>query len=133
MSLESALGDLANQVGAVAVGLWRRGGDHLVQVCFVSDPDLPEPVGVAFALATRIVPLTNGELGIVKAAMLGEVAFSRAVDLPPDSGSGYWLRQFGASCSVAVPVGDQVLSVALAETPDDLNDLILRLREHLHV
>src|SRR5271157_4115512 len=65
------------------------------------------------------VELSQKNLGIVAAAREGRPVVSRASDLPEDSGSGRWLRAFGASRSVAEPIRsrdgrvDGVLSVAL--------------------
>ena len=80
---------------------------------------LDPQVGREFAAATTTVPLSQTSLGIVVAAITGQPAISRVEDLPEDSGSGRWLRAFGASRSVAVPVSERngseqgVLSVAL--------------------
>ena len=63
--------------------------------------------------------LSQTSLGIVTAALTGQPAISRVAELPADSGSGRWLRSFGADRSVAVPWLDQqgsvqgILSVAL--------------------
>ena len=109
--------------GARAAGWWRVDGDRLEQVAFSAAADMPEDVSVGFAGATRSVPMGHGDLGIVRAAATGTPAVSRASELPADSGSGLWLRRFGAARSVAVPVprgNGWVVSMALAsETPDD--------------
>jgi len=78
-------------------------------------------VARGFAEATQSVPLEETGLGIVAAATSGEVAVSRPEELPSGSGSGRWLRAFGAAGSVAVPLCDDhgnavgVLSVALPD------------------
>ncbi len=123
------LKNLAADFQAVAAGVWRRDGDQLVQVCFVAGPSLATEVGSAFANATKVVPLTNRELGIVKAVIYGEVALSLAADLDPEVGSGFWLREFGAACSVAVSVAVGVVSLALVEVPADLAELVRRVRK----
>ncbi len=121
-------------LGARAAGVWRVVGDRLEQLAFVAGPGLPAEVARAFAEATRTVPLDREGLGIVRAATAGVPAVSRAADLPDDSGSGLWLRAFGASRSVAVPVCDgrgvvvAVLSVALPDGPPDDQDVADRLR-----
>jgi hypothetical protein len=125
---------LLTDLGARAAGLWRVDSERLVQVAFVPAPSLPEAVSRAFAEATRSVSLDQSSLGIVKAAVLGEVAVSRASELPADAGSGTWLRQFGAVRSVAVPLRDDlgsirgVLAVALPDSPLDDNAVADRLR-----
>jgi len=66
------------------------------------------------------VPTSQTSLGIVAAALTGQPAVSRVEELPADSGSGRWLRAFGASRSVAIPIRGEggkiqgVFSVALA-------------------
>jgi hypothetical protein len=111
---------LRARLGARAAGWWRVEADRLEQVAFAAAPDMPEGVARGFAEATRTVPLGQADLGIVRAVLSGAPAVSRADELPADSGSGLWLRRFGASRSVAVPLrggGEAVLavvSVALA-------------------
>ena len=109
---------------------------QLEQVAFVPGPALDPVVGREFALATRIVPLSRQSLGIVVATISGRPAISRAAELPADSGSGAWLRAFGASRSVAVPDRDEggtirgILSVALpGECLLDDAEVAERIRE----
>jgi hypothetical protein len=111
---------------ARAAGWWRVNGDRLEQVAFSAAADMPVEVARGFAEATVSVPLGRSDLGIVRALEAGAPAVSRASELPADSGSGLWLRRFGAVRSVAVPVRDasgtvvRVVSLALAEeSPDD--------------
>ncbi len=125
-SPEERVAALLAEPSARAAGLWRVEGDRLVLVAFAPCPELPEEVARGFAEATRSVPLEQGGLGIVAAARGGETAVSRAHEIAGDSGSGRWLRAFGAARSVAVPLCDAdgavtgVLSVALAsDSPDD--------------
>ncbi len=128
------LADLARALSARAAGVWRVEGDRLVQVAFVAGDGLAEEVARAFAEATRSVPRTQGDLGIVRAATLGVVTASRSAELPAETGSGLWLRAFGASRSVAVPLLDAggsvyaVVSVALAESPLDDRAVADRIR-----
>jgi hypothetical protein len=114
-------------LGARAAGYWWLAGEWLEQVTFAPSPMLDEDVAHRFAEATRSVPLSAGtELGIVRAALTNSLAISRAAELPDDAGSGYWLRAFGATRSVAVPLRDTkggvraVISVALPDS--DLDD-----------
>ena len=100
------LADLARALSARAAGVWRVEGDRLVQVAFVAGEGLAEEVARAFAEATRSVSRAQGDLGIVRAATLGVVTASRTAELPAETGSGFWLRAFGASRSVAVPLLD---------------------------
>jgi hypothetical protein len=85
-----------------AIGLWRVERDELVLARFDA-PELDEAVAAAFADATRRVPLSRIDLGIVKAATQDRPAVSRVAELADDgAGSGHWLRAFGAKTSVAV-------------------------------
>jgi hypothetical protein len=105
-----------------AAGYWRLDQETglLSQLCFVPGADLDPEVGRQFAAATKSVSLSQTSLGIVAAAITGRPAVSRVDEIPADSGSGRWLRAFGASHSVAVPFRDAfgsvigVLSIALA-------------------
>jgi hypothetical protein len=82
---------------------------------------MPREVAERFAEATRRVPLERAELSIVQAAVTGAVVVARVAQWPVETGSGYWLRQFGAARSVAVPLAAAaggtwgVLSLALAD------------------
>ena len=106
---------------ARAAGYWQldQETERLVQLGFVPGMGLDPEVGRQFAAATATVPLSQTSLGIVAAALTGQPAVSRVAELPADSGSGRWLRAFGASRSVAVPVRGEggkiqgVFSVAL--------------------
>ncbi len=128
------LAHLARALSARAAGIWRVEGDWLVQVAFVAGDGLAEEVARAFAEATRSVSRAQGDLGIVRAATLGVVTASRSAELPAGTGSGLWLRAFGASRSVAVPLLDArggvhaVVSVALAESPLDDQAVADRIR-----
>jgi hypothetical protein len=125
----SRVSQLCDAIGACAAGYWRLDAeeDRLVQVVFVPGEGLDPQVSREFADATASVPLSRMSLGIVIAATTGRPAVSRIADLPADSGSGRWLRAFGAGRSVAVPVQDAqgairgVISVALPSrnTADD--------------
>ena len=105
----------------LAAGYWQLDaeGRRLVQVVFVPGDSLDPQVGREFAATTVEVSLSQTSLGIVVAAITGQPVVSRVEDLPANSGSGRWLRAFGASRSVAVPVQDPhgsvcgVVSVAL--------------------
>lgn len=110
-----------------AAGVWRVEGDRLEQVVFDAAPDLPGEVAEGFARATRSVDLSHVDLGIVKAVNTGQPAVSIALELAAETGSGYWLRAFEASRSVAVPIfgldGQVALVVAVAlgsEPPDEV-------------
>jgi hypothetical protein len=116
--------DVRKSLDARAAGLWRVEGDRLVQVAFVASEEMAREAAEGFADATREARFDQTTLGIVKAAVNRTVTVSIADELPSDSGSGYWLRAFGACRSVAVPLLDPegnvlgVFSVALAaETP----------------
>jgi hypothetical protein len=118
---------------ARAAGYWWVVGDRLEQLAFSASSALPADVSNGFAQATQSIALTQADLGVVRAALTGAVAVSRASELPADSGSGYWLRAFGASRSVAVPLHDlqgrvrAVFSVALADSPLDDETVAARI------
>jgi hypothetical protein len=73
--------------------------------------------------------LDRTQLGIVQAALSGQVIVSRAARLPNDAGSGGWLRRFGAARSVAVPIRNArkvvraVCSVGLNDDRIDSRDV----------
>jgi hypothetical protein len=130
--------EICSTLGARAAGYWRLEleSNRLIQVAFVPGAGLDPDVGREFAAATVSVSLSQKDLGIVIAATTGQPAHSRVEELPADAGSGRWLRAFGATRSVAVPVRDQggavtgVVSVALiAEQPLDDRELVDRLTQ----
>ncbi len=88
-------------------------------VAFDAAPDMPPDVAVGFVSATTTVSLARLDFGVVRAAVTNQLAVSRLDELPPETGSGLWLRRFGASRSVAVPTADGVVSVALGAEPED--------------
>jgi len=119
--LRARVAKLCLELGARAAGYWQvdAQAERLVQVSFVPGVGLDPEVGRQFAAATASVPLSQTSLGIVAAVLTGQPAVSRVDELPADSGSGHWLREFGASRPVAVPLSGAhevlrgVLSVAL--------------------
>ena len=124
-------------IGARAAGLWHVRGDRLLLVSFVPAPDMPDEVARRFRENAREVGLERTELGIVNAVIARSPAVSVAGSLPVETGSGYWLRAFGAERSVAVPIlGPDgailaVLSAALptlGPPPDDR--IIASIRAH---
>jgi hypothetical protein len=125
--------ELRDALEAKAVGFWWVDTDCLKMMAFSASPRLAEGVPQSFVDATEFVPLDRTELGIVAAATTGTVVVSRAAELPAETGSGYWLRAFGAARSVAVPiVGTEgatcvVVSAALADGSDD-DDVADRIR-----
>lgn len=104
---------------ARATGCWRFANGRLLLEAFVACPEMKPEVAAGFPIATADVPVTDTGLGIVLAARTREVTEYRAEDLPPESGSGYWLRGFEADRSIAVPQLDKaghlvrILSVAV--------------------
>ena len=122
--IQLPLAALRSRLSARAAGIWEVSGDRLEQVAFDAALDMPSEVANRFADATRSVDLARLDLGIVKAAATGRVVVSVADDLPADTGSGYWLRAFGATRSVAAPIVGPgghitlVVSVALGPEPD---------------
>jgi len=120
-ALRARVAEVCLELGASAAGYWRvdAEAERLLQVVFVPGVGLDPEVGRQFAAATATVPLSQTSLGIVAAALTGQPAVSRVIELPADSGSGQWLRAFGAGRSVAVPLSDNdgsvraILSVAM--------------------
>jgi hypothetical protein len=133
------LAGLCDALGARAAGCWRLDLDEhrLVQVAFVPGAGLEPRIAEEFADATACVPLSQQSLGIVAAALSAHPVISRVAQLPADSGSGRWLRAFGASRSVAVPRRDDsatvqgVLSVALPEEVRESDDAIVAMLQHM--
>lgn len=105
--------------GARATGCWRFEAGRLLLEAFLACPEMKPEVAQGFPVATADVPVTDTGLGIVLAARTREVTQYRAIDLPPESGSGFWLRGFEADRSIAVPQLDEsqnlirILSVAI--------------------
>ena len=66
------LAELRLELEARAAGYWWHAGDWLEQVAFVASRSLAADVVEGFAEATRSVPLSQTELGIVRAALSGE-------------------------------------------------------------
>jgi hypothetical protein len=120
-----ALDELLARHDGRAAGLWRRDGEALHLVAFRPAPDLADAVRAGFVAATNTVSLDATDLSVVRAAVEGRPVLAVAATLPPETGSGRWLRVFGASCSLAVPLPAAdgralgVLSVALRHVPDE--------------
>ena len=126
---------LLKALDARAAGLWKVEGDALKQICFVPADDLDAGTARSFASDTRLVSLAQTNLGIVQAVLKRLPALSLAADLPADSGSGLWLRAFGADLSIAVPLFDRhdspvrfVLAVALADSNRDVEEVAAAIR-----
>lgn len=122
-SIADVLADLIARLDGRAAGLWVRAGESLRLVAFQPAPDLPDAVRDGFSEATRAVPLSSPDLSIVQAFVGKRPVLAVTETLPPETGSGRWLRAFGASCSLAVPVSGSdphttgVLSVAMRAVP----------------
>lgn len=134
-SVNRHLADLRLALGARAAGYWWHAGDWLEQVALAFSPTFDPAVAQTFKEITRSVALEKTDLGIVRAAVADEPVVSRVSDLPGASGSGYWLRAFGAERSVAVPLHDPstavraIVSVALAaDNPLDDGAVVERIR-----
>jgi len=119
---------------ARATGCWRFENGRLRLEAFLACPEMKPEVATGFPVATADVPVTDTGLGIVLAARTREVTEYRAIDLPPEAGSGYWLRGFEADRSIAVPQLDgagnlvRILSVAVLglEEPIEIFAAIVR-------
>jgi hypothetical protein len=118
--LPRRLAALRAKLEAPAAGVWQVRGQHLEALAFDAAPDMAIEVASGFTAATALVPLDRRELGVIASVLERRVVVSVAAELPEDIGSGFWLRAFGASRSVAVPIVDPngtvkgVVSVALA-------------------
>lgn len=115
-----ALAGLRQQTGALAAGIWKRTGSHLVLRAFNASDEMPVDVQSAFRAATANVSLDQTALAIVQAVLAGKTV--TAVP-PPEgeagAGSPAWLRRFAARQSAAVPVvvdGSVVAAIAVAST-----------------
>lgn len=135
--IDQAVGFVHNKAGARATGSWRFDAETqcLLLESFQACPEMDKVVAEGFPAATAEVPVTDTGLGIVLAARAMDVTEYRAQDLPPEVGSGYWLRAFEADRSVAVPQIDshgnliRILSVAVSglERPSEYySELIKR-------
>ena len=102
---EAAVRFVHDQAEARATGSWRFDPEkrELLLEYFHPCSSMNPEVAKGFPVATAVVPVTDTGLGIVLAARSCEVTEYRAEDLPPDVGSGFWLRGFQADRSVAVP------------------------------
>lgn len=126
--VEKAVAFVHQQAGARATGSWRYADKRLYLESFKACSEMNPEVASGFPLATADVPVTDTGLGIVLAARSKEVTEYRAEDLPPDAGSGYWLRGFEADRSIAVPQLDnsgnlvRILSVAVVGLERPMND-----------
>ena len=128
------LAELATRVNARAAGLWRVEATDLVQVAFWAAFDVDNDVSEAFSRATQRVDRSRTELGIAGAAASFSPKISVAQNLPAESGSGYWLRQFDADRSIAVPFVREGMAVGVASVAirglED-NQVIAVVREFL--
>lgn len=124
-------------LGARAAGLWFLKDDRLEMAAFSPAPDMPGEVARRFREAARVVTIDRVELGIVNAVVEHAAAISLAGSLPVETGSGFWLRAFGAERSVAVPIFGPtgairaVLSAALPTLgPPDDEEVAELIRHH---
>lgn len=117
------VGRILRQLSACAVGLWWLESDHLRMLAFESAESVPRASADRFQQATTRVSLSQESLSIVRAAVQGEPSVAVARELPEAEGSGYWLRQFGAARSVAVPLaqGGETRAVLSAAVPQACN------------
>lgn len=117
--MRERLDGLLEDLGARATGYWSVTSTGLRLVAFRAAVDMAAEVRDGFTEATRSIPLDRCDLSIVRAALEARPVVARATEWDAASGSGYWLRAFGAQRSVAVPLADAegqvaaVLSVAL--------------------
>lgn len=118
-NVRQAVAFVHQKAHARATGSWLYVNKRLTIEFFMACPEMKIEVAEGFPKATADVPVTDTGLGIVLAARAGVTTEYRAIDLPPDAGSGYWIRAFEADRSVAVPQFDaagklkRILSVAV--------------------
>lgn len=122
---------------ARAAGLWYVRGERLELAVFAPAPDMPDDVARRFQEAAGNIGFERADLGVVKAVIERSAAVSVAGRLPVETGSGYWLRAFGAERSVAVPMLDPegkiraVLSAAMPTLgPPDDEQVVMLIRHH---
>lgn len=132
---------IAQRVAAVrdatearAVGYWELQGVTLSLRAFLPSEEMDIEVSRAFAEATRNLGLDRSDLSVVQAWNTGHAVVANAADQEGLLGSGHWLRSFGAVCSIAVPLHDDlgrviaVLSVALDNLPSDTREMVEFIR-----
>ena len=121
LPVDEALDGLLKSTGARAVGLWRVRDDLLVQVGFRTVRDMPLEVQTGFAAATAWVPLSNTELGIVKAVTSRQPSIATLDSHDTGlTGSASWLARFRTVQSAAFPIFDAnetVTGVLAISTP----------------
>jgi GAF domain-containing protein len=129
----SELSALLKATRARAVGCWRHDAGVLHLAGFLAVEDMPAEVRSEFVAATRRVPLTHTEFGIVQAVAAGGPAVNhRAADprLKP-AGSIGWLGRFGAASSLATPIthGTELRGALAVATPSRIesDDAVWRL------
>ena len=133
-NIRNAVAHVHEKAGARATGSWHYGDKRLTIEFFMACPEMNPEVAAGFPQATADVPVTDTGLGIVLAARAQQTTEYRAIDLPPDAGSGFWIRAFEADRSVAVPQFDpsghliRILSVAVTglEKPAAYYEQIVR-------
>ena len=126
---------LRAETNSRAVGLWQNSSEFLHLLGFSAAPNMPADVQSGFCKATRKVPLSKTDLGIVKAAVqrkatIATVGSSSGIL----SGSATWLERFEAINSLAVPIGDAedvrgvlAMSTAVKLHPDEPSQQLLTL------
>ena len=108
VAIHGFLDDLLAATGARATGLWTVNEDELRQIGFRAVNDMADIVKREFADATLNVPLSQQGLGIVKAALFKAPAVASVEDSSGELGaSALWLRRFGATQSLALPIVSQ--------------------------
>lgn len=124
--LRPPLGALLDEhAGARAIGLWGCAEGELLLLAF-SAPDLPSETARDFMAATRAVPLTRTEFGIVQAVVARKPMPNSAAPNPGANTSPGWIARFGARQSLAVPIqhasliaGAIAVSTTAVLTPGD--------------
>jgi GAF domain-containing protein len=104
-SIEAELAELLPLVEAQAIGLWRVSGEQLTMVGFAAAASMAGAVRREFVEATRTVPLTQTNLGIVN-AVVNRVPAVATVNVTDDGleASAGWLGRFGARQSLSMPI-----------------------------
>ena len=127
------LAPLLTATKARAVGCWRHDRGSLRLAGFLAVDDMPLVVQAEFVAATRDVPLSQTQFGIVQAvAANGPAINHRSTDADEAvAGSIGWLARLEAGSSLAIPLhrGTDLIGAVATATADRIEpgDVVWRL------
>jgi hypothetical protein len=119
------------------VGCWRHVEGELHLAGFLAVDDMPAAVQTEFVAATRRVPLSQTQFGIIQSVMKRGPAVNHRAITPngPTEGSIGWLGRFEAASSLAIPFyrGGQLAGALAVATRDriEADDAVWRLVVHV--